>query len=278
MRSRRVDAGELYELAPLLRTRGPARARSATSTARPTTPAWCWRTCSTPRRAGARCCRVSTCAPPGPRGGHGHRPAAPAIGETGQPLDDPRPARWSTPPVPFSDAFRGGRRALRPTLGVHVVVDAAACPPAGAPSSSRSPRDGRVMFVLPAGPRTIVGTTDTDWPARTGRARRPRRRDPRPRRRRRLPARGGQPRLPAARRCGPEDVLSTFAGLRPLLASDAASPSATSREHAIWVDDRRRADRGRRQADHHAQHGRGGRRRVVELLRDRGLDRRSGPA
>ena len=69
---------------------------------------------------------------------------------------------------PFSDAFRGGERILRPTLGVHIVVDAARLPTSGRAFVLRSPRDGRVMFVLPAGPRTIIGTTDTDWPDRRG--------------------------------------------------------------------------------------------------------------
>jgi glycerol-3-phosphate dehydrogenase len=134
---------------------------------------------------------------------------------------------------PFSDAFRNDEAVLRPTLGVHIVVDAARLPTGGRAFVIRAPQDGRVMFVLPAGTRTIVGTTDTDWPER--------------------PAAGDHIEASAAdvayllesvahnfpgAQLEASDVLSTYAGLRPLLASNDASPSATSREHAIWVDRR----------------------------------------
>ncbi len=134
---------------------------------------------------------------------------------------------------PFSDAFRNERPVLRPTLGVHIVVSAELLPTGGRAFVIRAPQDGRIMFVLPAGSRTIVGTTDTDWPAR-------------PRPGERIRASGPDvayllasiaDNFPGSR-ISPEDVLSTYAGLRPLLASDDANPSATSREHAIWVDRR----------------------------------------
>jgi glycerol-3-phosphate dehydrogenase len=135
---------------------------------------------------------------------------------------------------PFSDAFRGHGRALRPTLGVHLVTDAARLPHDDHAFLIRSPRDGRVMFVLPAGSRTIVGTTDTDWAdiPKAGDTAHP------------IAARHEDVAylLEAARHNFPDcrldesDVISTFAGLRPLLASDDSNPSASSREHAIWVD------------------------------------------
>src|SRR5204862_4222369 len=91
----------------------------------------------------------------------------------------------------------------------------------------RSPRDNRLFFVLPAGPRTIVGTTDTDQAGE-----RPPRLDDD------IRARGSDVAylLEAANhafpalRLRPDDVLSTFAALRPLLATSAQTPSATSRE------------------------------------------------
>ena len=96
---------------------------------------------------------------------------------------------------PFTDSFLAdGAHRLRPTLGVHLVFDAARVPHGGRALVLRSPRDNRLFFVLPAGARTIVGTTDTDWTV--GAAAAPRRRHPRARRRRRVPARGGEPRLP----------------------------------------------------------------------------------
>jgi glycerol-3-phosphate dehydrogenase len=135
---------------------------------------------------------------------------------------------------PFTDGFLGGPRRLRPTLGVHLVVDAARVPHGGRALVLRTPQDNRLYFVLPAGPRTIVGTTDTDFAPVE---------DPG-----RAPRVGDQVRAKAsdvayllealnhafpALRLGPADVVSTFAGLRPLLAGRAQTPSETSREHTI---------------------------------------------
>ena len=97
-------------------------------------------------------------------GGHGHRLLARDREAPGAPAFAVRARAVVNATGPFSDAFRGGGRALRPTLGVHMVVDAARLPTGGRAFVIRSPRDDRIMFVLPAGPRTIVGTTDTDWP------------------------------------------------------------------------------------------------------------------
>jgi glycerol-3-phosphate dehydrogenase len=173
---------------------------------------------------------------------------------------------------PFSDGFRTGERILRPTLGAHVVVDSARLPGSGRAFVLRSPRDHRVMFVLPAGPRTLIGTTDTDWPDRDGRG----------------PAPGDEIRARAedvayllesaahtfpSAGLQPEDVLSTFAGLRPLLASDAADPSATSREHAIWVDARGLLTVAGGKLTTMRRMGEEAVDRLIELLRSRGVDR-----
>jgi glycerol-3-phosphate dehydrogenase len=133
---------------------------------------------------------------------------------------------------PFTDSFvgDGAPHRLRPTLGVHLVFDAARVPHHGYALVLRSPRDNRLFFCLPAGARTIVGTTDTDWPAE-----RPPRIDDE------IRARGEDVAylLEAANHAfpslglGPDDVLSTFAALRPLLATSAHTPSETSREHEI---------------------------------------------
>jgi glycerol-3-phosphate dehydrogenase len=89
-----------------------------------------------------------------------------------------------------------------------------------------APQDGRVMFVLPAGPYTIIGTTDTyDATApedvHTTRA-------------------DVAYLLEAANHYFPDarltehDVVSAWAGLRPLAASGATgAPSSASREHSI---------------------------------------------
>jgi glycerol-3-phosphate dehydrogenase len=133
---------------------------------------------------------------------------------------------------PFTDSFLAGHSAprLRPTLGVHLVLDAALVPHGGRVLVLRSPRDNRLFFVLPAGARTIVGTTDTDWlspdPPRLGDD---------------IRARGSDVDylLEAVNHAMPPlrlkaaDVLSTYAGLRPMLATGAGTPSQTSREHDI---------------------------------------------
>jgi len=138
---------------------------------------------------------------------------------------------------PFSDAFDRGRRNLRPTLGVHLVFDAARLPHGGRATVLRSPRDGRLVFLLPADRRTLVGTTDTDWT--------PPRESPRP-------ARPGDAIVARAVDVDyllevvnaafpslalvPDDVISTMAGLRPLVATPAHTPSTTSREHEITIE------------------------------------------
>ena len=76
---------------------------------------------------------------------------------------------------PWSDAIRRmdepqARRAVRGTKGVHVSVPRDRIGNNGA-LTLLSPIDGRVMFVLPAGPFTIIGTTDTDYDGRPERVR-----------------------------------------------------------------------------------------------------------
>jgi glycerol-3-phosphate dehydrogenase len=135
---------------------------------------------------------------------------------------------------PFTDGFLAGARRLRPTLGVHLVFDAGRIPHGGRAIVLRSPRDNRLFFVLPAGARTIVGTTDTDFAPVEDPGRAPRVGDE-------IRARGADVAylVEAVRHAfpslalGPGDVLSTYAGLRPLLAANAQSPSETSREHEI---------------------------------------------
>ena len=132
---------------------------------------------------------------------------------------------------PFTDAFlAGAAHRLRPTLGVHLVFDAARVPHHGRALVLRTPRDNRLFFCLPAGARTVIGTTDTDWPS----GQPPRIDDD-------IRARGEDVAylLEAANHAfpslelTPDDVLSTYAALRPLLATAANTPSETSREHEI---------------------------------------------
>jgi len=137
----------------------------------------------------------------------------------------------------FSDAFDRGRQHLRPTLGVHLVLAADRLPHDDRAIVLRSPRDGRLVFLLPAGPRTLLGTTDTDWRPSDG-AHRP----PRPGDAIVAQASDVDYLLEVANHAFPEarldqsDVVSTFAGLRPLIATAAHSTSSTSREHDVFVE------------------------------------------
>jgi len=51
---------------------------------------------------------------------------------------------------------------LRPTKGVHIVVDRAKLPVNHAVVAMH-PKDGRVLFAIPWGDRSYIGTTDTDY-------------------------------------------------------------------------------------------------------------------
>ncbi len=127
---------------------------------------------------------------------------------------------------PWSDMLRDdGRRMLRPTKGVHVIVSRARVANTEA-ITLISPIDGRVMFVLPWGPFTYVGTTDTDYAGAPEDVR----------------ATGedvvyllrsANAVFPDAR-LQADDVIGTWAGLRPLLRPPKdAAPSEVRREHKI---------------------------------------------
>jgi glycerol-3-phosphate dehydrogenase len=169
---------------------------------------------------------------------------------------------------PFCDSFSGGPPRLRPTLGVHLVVDGDRLPTFGRAVVVHSPRDGRLVFVLPAGRRTIIGTTETDWPSLP------------PRPEDEIRARGSDVDylLETANHAfppadlQPNDVISTFAGLRPLIDRGPAAHTTTSREHAIWSDTRGllhvaggKLTTMRSMAEEAVD-------RAIEMLRDRGFE------
>lgn len=114
---------------------------------------------------------------------------------------------------------------LRPTKGAHVVV------PRGRIGHHHgitltSPIDGRVLFVLPWGEHSYIGTTDTDFtgdPATVAADAEDIR----------YLLRSANSMFPHAH-LGPEDVIATWAALRPLVATDPSlPPGAVSREHVI---------------------------------------------
>lgn len=130
-------------------------------------------------------------------------------------------------------AAGGGQRArllVRPSQGVHLVVDRDFLPSATALLVPRT-ADGRVLFAVPWLGKLILGTTDTprDQPEM----------EPRPLAREVdfILAEAG---CCLARAPARQDVRSAWAGLRPLIRPQAApggaSPTrALSREHAVRV-------------------------------------------
>ena len=132
---------------------------------------------------------------------------------------------------PWSDTVErladgGGRPAVRGSKGVHVCVDRRRIDNVGA-LTLLAPRDGRVMFILPAGDFTIIGTTDTYETVEPGQVRASEEDVA-------YLLESANHFFPSAGLTG-DDVVSAWAGLRPLKADDggADDPSAASREHTI---------------------------------------------
>jgi glycerol-3-phosphate dehydrogenase len=132
---------------------------------------------------------------------------------------------------PLCDAVRrladpGIAPLVAASQGSHVVLDQSFLPGGSALLVPKTP-DGRVLFAIPWHGHTLVGTTDIPIPEAPP--------DPRPtseeiefiletagRYLERQPRRG--------------DVLSTFAGVRPLVRADGRHTASLARDHAIRVD------------------------------------------
>jgi len=128
----------------------------------------------------------------------------------------------------WRNSFDDGKaRRLRGSKGVHIAVMRERVGNRDA-LTLISPIDGRVMFCLPAGPQTIIGTTDT-WTDESPET---------------VHAAGSDINylLQSANayfpRAGltPDDVISAWAGIRPLASGSSNNPSAISREHSISAD------------------------------------------
>src|SRR5437899_2153880 len=128
------------------------------------------------------------------------------------------------------DDLRTGRSTptIRPTKGIHIFLARAKVGNRHALALTAR-RDGRVVFVLPWGDLTLVGTTDTDFRGNPDSV---------------VPDAGDVAHLlepvnatfPAAH-LGPDDVVSAYAGLRPLLRRGREkAESDISRDHAIFED------------------------------------------
>ncbi len=124
----------------------------------------------------------------------------------------------------------GRRKVLRPTKGIHIVVEAHKLPVKHAVVCFH-PQDDRALFALPWGDRTYVGTTDTDYDGTPGKEY--------------ATSDDVDYLIEAANAYFPDfpiergDVIATWAGLRALIAPEPSSEeiaeSKVSREHEIIV-------------------------------------------
>ncbi len=133
----------------------------------------------------------------------------------------------------FADQLRQQDDPTAPTIisasqGIHIVLPKKFLPNDAAIMVPKTD-DGRVLFAVPWHDRVVVGTTDTPRPDKS------------------LEPRALQSERDfimehaakyLAQDPQPEDVLSIYAGLRPLVRSgDAANTAALSRDHTILVSD-----------------------------------------
>jgi len=132
----------------------------------------------------------------------------------------------------FSDAVRNladpaAKKMVAPSQGAHIILDRSFLPGTDAILVPHT-KDGRVMFALPWHGHTLVGTTDTpidnvtiepvafekevDFMLETAA-------------------------LYLARRPSKSDILSVWAGIRPLIkAGDGKNTAALSRDHSVHID------------------------------------------
>ena len=131
---------------------------------------------------------------------------------------------------PFTDELRANAELtgnwVEPTRGTHILVPRDRLPTDGAVILNSSV-DGRVLFFVPWPRFTVIGTTDIEAPAsRNVRATRDEVR---------YLLDSANALVPSAA-LREDDVVSTYAGLRPLITDPSAHPSARSREERVEQD------------------------------------------
>jgi glycerol-3-phosphate dehydrogenase len=133
---------------------------------------------------------------------------------------------------PFCDSVRrladpSARAMIAPSQGIHLVFDRSFLPGDSAIMVPHTP-DGRVMFAIPWHGHTLVGTTDVAVPEVTL--------EPTPTEHEIdfILETAGRYLQKAPTRA---DILSVFAGIRPLVKSgDSKNTAALSRDHTIHID------------------------------------------
>ena len=132
----------------------------------------------------------------------------------------------------WADGLRGevgGRARVRPLRGSHLVFPAWRIPVAQA-TMLPHPWGGRPLFIIPWEGATLLGTTDLDHDAPLGE-------EPS------ISAQevtylmaGVQSALPSLD-LSLDDVIASFAGIRPVIGTGKADPSKESREHVVWQEE-----------------------------------------
>jgi len=123
---------------------------------------------------------------------------------------------------PWSEGLCGSSIRLRLTKGVHLVIDRQRLP---VPEAVVMTEDRRILFAIPWGQRVILGTTDTDYSGACEDVR--------------VDPEDVRYILEIVNHAFPhaalstQDVISTWAGLRPLIADPKGRPSDISRSHEI---------------------------------------------
>ncbi len=132
---------------------------------------------------------------------------------------------------PWASTFSHSSVRLRLTKGIHLIIDRQRLP---IPEAVMVTEAKRILFVIPWGQRNILGSTDTDYDGPLDDVRT----DPADVQYVLDVINGYFPQA----KLTPADVISTWAGLRPLIASKHGRPSDISRAHQIlmpepgWLD------------------------------------------
>jgi glycerol-3-phosphate dehydrogenase len=131
----------------------------------------------------------------------------------------------------WADKFRqdlGQKAKIRPLRGSHLVLPSWRLPMAQS-ITMKHPVDGRSMFVYPWEGMTVIGTTDLDNPVVTSV-------EPV------IQQQEVEYLIAAANSLFPssaitsKDIVSSWAGVRPIVSSGGLNPSAEKRDHSIWDD------------------------------------------
>lgn len=125
---------------------------------------------------------------------------------------------------PWSDRLPHSSTKLRLTKGVHLVIERSRLP---VPEAVVIAEGSRILFAIPWGERVILGTTDTDYDG-------PLDNPPCNEEDIQYVLKAVNEAFPTVQ-LGQSDVLSTWAGLRPLIADPHGNPSDISRRHQITM-------------------------------------------